>query len=55
MFSRQEPRFLPLAQKQRLLLGSMEPGADRLPIQVLGENEALQQFFNGEMIKPCCL
>ncbi|XP_047430695.1 myelin regulatory factor-like protein [Mugil cephalus] len=26
----------------------MEPGADRLPVQVLGENEALQQFFSGQ-------
>ncbi|XP_051249027.1 myelin regulatory factor-like protein [Dicentrarchus labrax] len=26
----------------------MEPGAGRLPLQVLGENEALQQFFSGQ-------
>ncbi|CAG5926626.1 unnamed protein product [Menidia menidia] len=26
----------------------MEPGAGRLPVQVLGENEALQQFFSGQ-------
>ncbi|XP_041819954.1 myelin regulatory factor-like protein [Chelmon rostratus] len=26
----------------------MEPGAPRLPLQVLGENEALQQFFSGQ-------
>ncbi|XP_028255701.1 myelin regulatory factor-like protein isoform X2 [Parambassis ranga] len=26
----------------------MEPGADRLSLQVLGENEALQQFFSGQ-------
>jgi len=26
----------------------MEPAAGRLPLQVLGENEALQQFFSGE-------
>lgn len=32
------------------LLGSMEPGAGRLPLQVLGENEALQQFFSGELL-----
>ncbi|XP_061570730.1 myelin regulatory factor-like protein [Cololabis saira] len=25
----------------------MDPGSGRLPVQVLGENEALQQFFNG--------
>lgn len=28
----------------------MEPGGGRLPVQVLGENEALQQFFSGEMM-----
>lgn len=33
---------------QRPLLGSMEPGAGRLSHQVLGENEALQQFFSGQ-------
>ncbi|KAM3588032.1 uncharacterized protein V6R79_019454 [Siganus canaliculatus] len=26
----------------------MEPGTGRLPLQVLGENEALQQFFEGQ-------
>ncbi|XP_024912962.1 myelin regulatory factor-like protein [Cynoglossus semilaevis] len=26
----------------------MEPGPSRLPVQVLGENEALQQFFSGQ-------
>ncbi|XP_030296424.1 myelin regulatory factor-like protein [Sparus aurata] len=26
----------------------MEPGGGRLPVQVLGENEALQQFFSGQ-------
>ncbi|XP_023275464.1 myelin regulatory factor-like protein [Seriola lalandi dorsalis] len=26
----------------------MEPGVSRLPLQVLGENEALQQFFSGQ-------
>ncbi|KAF0028755.1 hypothetical protein F2P81_017860 [Scophthalmus maximus] len=26
----------------------MEPGISRLPLQVLGENEALQQFFSGQ-------
>ncbi|XP_029351538.1 myelin regulatory factor-like protein [Echeneis naucrates] len=26
----------------------MEPGLSRLPVQVLGENEALQQFFSGQ-------
>ncbi|XP_030576395.1 myelin regulatory factor-like protein [Archocentrus centrarchus] len=26
----------------------MDPEAGRLPVQVLGENEALQQFFNGQ-------
>ncbi|KAG7218918.1 hypothetical protein INR49_019418 [Caranx melampygus] len=26
----------------------MEPGVGRLPLQVLGENEALQQFFSGQ-------
>ncbi|XP_040886145.1 myelin regulatory factor-like protein [Toxotes jaculatrix] len=26
----------------------MEPGVSRLPVQVLGENEALQQFFSGQ-------
>lgn len=26
----------------------MEPGGGRLPLQVLGENEALQQFFSGQ-------
>ncbi|XP_041636371.1 myelin regulatory factor-like protein [Cheilinus undulatus] len=26
----------------------MEPGAGRLPLQVVGENEALQQFFSGQ-------
>ncbi|MEQ2205766.1 hypothetical protein XENOCAPTIV_013039 [Xenoophorus captivus] len=26
----------------------MEPGASGPPLQVLGENEALQQFFNGQ-------
>lgn len=31
-------------------LGSMEPGGGRLPVQVLGENEALQQFFSGELV-----
>ncbi|KAM4523913.1 myelin regulatory factor-like protein [Fundulus diaphanus] len=28
--------------------GSMEPGASGPPLQVLGENEALQQFFSGQ-------
>lgn len=32
---------------QRPLLWFMDPEAGRLPVQVLGENEALQQFFNG--------
>lgn len=31
-------------------LGSMEPGGGRLPVQVLGETEALQQFFSGELV-----
>lgn len=34
-------------QPRSLVLGSMEPGVGRLPLQVLGENEALQQFFSG--------
>ncbi len=37
-------------QLQRPLLGSMEPGAGRLSHQVLGENEALQQFFSGKLL-----
>lgn len=32
---------------QHPLLCCMDPEASRLPAQVLGENEALQQFFNG--------
>ncbi|MEQ2266592.1 hypothetical protein XENORESO_011776 [Xenotaenia resolanae] len=30
------------------MYGRMEPGASGPPLQVLGENEALQQFFNGQ-------
>ncbi|XP_041834076.1 myelin regulatory factor-like protein [Melanotaenia boesemani] len=29
----------------------MEPGAGQLPVQVLGENEALQQFFKGQDVR----
>ncbi|TNN47323.1 Myelin regulatory factor-like protein [Liparis tanakae] len=29
----------------------MEPAAGRLPLQVLGENEALQQFFSGQDVR----
>ncbi|XP_008399058.1 myelin regulatory factor-like protein isoform X1 [Poecilia reticulata] len=31
--------------------GSMEPGASGPPLQVLGENEALQQFFSGQDVR----
>ncbi|CAF90005.1 unnamed protein product [Tetraodon nigroviridis] len=37
---------------RRLLLGVMEPGS-RPPLQVLGENEALQQFFCAESQEVC--
>lgn len=39
-----------------LQLGSMEPGRGRPPVQVVGENEALQQFFSGELshLSFCC-
>lgn len=44
------PLPLHVSWPRRPLLGSMEPENVRLPVQVLGENEALQQFFSGEML-----
>lgn len=48
------PQLLP-ARLQGLLLGGMEHAAGRLPLGVLGENEALQQFFSGEQPPDCAV